>query len=340
MFHRYVTVPCVLFLTLFVAGSSSATVYSFTTLSPCGSDTQSCGTGLAVVGGIPTAAGYAGTEGSENLGPGSLSQLTPVTWNGGDRNKYPGRASRLTDQRLRVGNRRRRGRVGSERTTGPNAVSAFFLPAGGTTATVLPTLNPGDAWVAAFGVQNSSTVVGMDGSTWKGGGQGVVWTNTGGTWGVQALPTLPGGSFTATGNGQSPATAINSAGIITGWCNDSNGNQNAVTWTNNGSGWTVNNLVNRSLPQNNVGWAEALAANSYGLAVGVSQLAEQPNWNNCACLFSGGNAILLGNFGGENGPGGMNDDAATGINDSGVIVGYSDTESTGAPTPSFGRRPS
>ena len=171
----------------------------------------------------------------------------------------------------------------------------------------------------------------MDGSTWKGGGQGVVWTNTGGTWGVQALPTLPGGSFTATGNGQSPATAINSAGIITGWCNDSNGNQNAVTWTNNGSGWTVNNLVNRSLPQNNVGWAEALAANSYGLAVGVSQLAEQPNWNNCACLFSGGNAILLGNFGGENGPGGMNDDAATGINDSGVIVGYSDTESTGAP---------
>ena len=83
MFHRYVTVPCVLFLTLFVAGSSSATVYSFTTLSPCGSDTQSCGTGLAVVGGIPTAAGYAGTEGgSENLGPGSLSQLTPVTWNG------------------------------------------------------------------------------------------------------------------------------------------------------------------------------------------------------------------------------------------------------------------
>jgi probable HAF family extracellular repeat protein len=172
----------------------------------------------------------------------------------------------------------------------------------------------------------------MDGSTFRGsGGQGVVWTNTGGTWGVQALPTLPGGSFTATGNGQSPATAINSAGIITGWCNDSNGYQNAVTWTNNGSGWMVNNLVNRNLPQNAVGWAEALSVNSSGLAVGVSQLAEEPNWNDCAYLFSGGSAVLLGNFGGQNGPGGMNDDAATGINDSGVIVGYSDTESTGAP---------
>ena len=69
---------------------------------------------------------------------------------------------------------------------------------------------------------------------------------------------------------------------------------------------------------NNNGYsADALAVNKYGLAVGsyTNDVGLEP----LACLFSGGNAVLLGNFGG------MYDDAATGVNDKGVIVGYSVT---------------
>ena len=334
MFRRATIVVCVLSLVLSLVGAAAATTYTFTTLNPVGSETQCSATGLALVGGVPTAAGYGGAGGgSQNLGPGSLISVAPATWNAaGTGTSVLGEIPGSPINGYGWGIDGAGDVVGSEHTTGPNAVHAFFLQAGGTTATVLPTLNSGDAWVAAFGVQNSSTVVGMDGSTFRGsGGQGVVWTNTGGTWGVQALPTLPGGSFNGTGNGQSPATAINSAGIITGWCNDSNGNQNAVTWTNNGSAWTVNDLVNRNLPQNAAGWAESLAANSYGLAVGVSQLGTGPSFSDYACLFSGGSAVLLGNFGGASGPAGMATDAATAINDSGVIVGYSDIKSTGQP---------
>ena len=158
MSHRYVSVPCVLSLVLSIAGSSGATVYSFTTLSPTGSDTQSCATGLALVGGIPTAAGYVGTEGgSEDLGPGSLSQLTPVTWNAaGTGTSILGELPGSPINAYGWGIDGTGDVVGSERTTGPNAVNAFFLPAGATTATALPVLNSGDAWVAAFGVQNSS----------------------------------------------------------------------------------------------------------------------------------------------------------------------------------------
>ena len=98
-----------------------------------------------------------------------------------------------------------------------------------------------------------------------------------------------------------------------------------MTWTNNGSGWVATDLITRVITgsdvQNATGEATALAVNSSGVAVGQSNLANFPSiiWH--AVEFSGGNAVNLGDLG----YGGSASDEAQGINDSGVIVGTSET---------------
>ena len=118
------------------------------------------------------------------------------------------------------------------------------------------------------------------------------------------------------------AYAINSAGIVAGSAVDSSGVEDAVTWTNNGSAWVVNDLIDRSLGQNATGRAHALAVNSSGVAVGWILLANFPDINQYAAIFSGGSAIDLAlPYTGSAG----RVDAAYGINDNGVVVGTSVT---------------
>ena len=71
------------------------------------------------------------------------------------------------------------------------------------------------------------------------------------------------------GGTSSWANAITNSGTIGGWATNLSGAQDAVTWTNRGSGWVANDLVNRSLTQNTVGAAAAFAVNASGLAVGT-----------------------------------------------------------------------
>ena len=92
--------------------------------------------------------------------------------------------------------------------------------------------------------------------------------------GSRGAPQSPRGVAVNAGTGPSQANAINSAGIVAGWSNVLIGGQqyqDAATWTNGGSGWVVNDLINRSLSQNADGAASAMAVNSYGLAVGSAR---------------------------------------------------------------------
>jgi probable HAF family extracellular repeat protein len=190
----------------------------------------------------------------------------------------------------------------------------WFLPSGSGSATVLPKLSSSDTTVLAYGLNNSQQVVGVDGP------QAVSWTQTGGTWGISPLPNLSGGT-------SSQADAVTNKGVVAGWSDtllDGNQVEEAVTWTNSGSGWVVNDLVNRSVPANNVFASAALAANSSGVVVGTASLPGLPSSSVSAVMFSGGNVVPLGNLDAN---GVAPNDAALGINQSGVVVGYAITTS-------------
>jgi probable HAF family extracellular repeat protein len=105
--------------------------------------------------------------------------------------------------------------------------------------------------------------------------------------------------------------------------------QEPVTWTYSGSSWAATDLITRvptgSNPQNATGEATVLAVNSGGVAVGNDNLSNFPSTSWYACVFQGGNAVTLGSF-----PNTQSElDSATGINDSGVVVGYAEYGSSG-----------
>jgi probable HAF family extracellular repeat protein len=204
------------------------------------------------------------------------------------------------------------------------------LPAGANTATVLPTLNTGDM-AYAYGLNSSQQVVGLSGSNNE-AGQAVVWTQSGGTWAVAALPNLPGAASNP-GTGPSQASAVSSNGVVAGWSNVLVGGvqeQDAVTWTKNGSGWVANDLSLSSRTQysNPAATFTAAAVNLAGIAVGQAYLGETQATGSAplsAVEYSGGKTILLGNLGASVYPNVVADDSALGINRNGVVVGYAMT---------------
>ena len=100
----------------------------------------------------------------------------------------------------------------------------WFSPAGGGAATLLPMLNGGDTEAFPFAMNNSQQIVGTENDGGRGVvyntvGQAALWTQTAGTWGVAALPSLSGG-------GASGANAIvNDGRIIGGWANNAAGQE-------------------------------------------------------------------------------------------------------------------
>ncbi len=125
------------------------------------------------------------------------------------------------------------------------------------------------------------------------------------------LGTLPGGAT-------SYATAINDAGQITGWSDTVRPNTNfprpdhAFLY----SGGSMVDLGNISTAPDSFGnFSVGTAINSAGEVVGWSIDA---NFNTHAFLYSGGQMMDLGTLGGT-------ESRATGINDSGIVVGFSNT---------------
>ena len=113
------------------------------------------------------------------------------------------------------------------------------------------------------------------------------------------------------------------------------GYQDAVTWTNTGSGWVVNDLVNRNVYT--TGAFVATAVNSAGVSVGYGFYGgiDVHDSSTPVEFTSNGIPIVLGNLGatGANGVYPSTYDSALGINDSGVVVGTA-TTSAASWTPS------
>ena len=200
---------------------------------------------------------------------------------------------------------------------------AFYLASGSTTAAVLPTLNPGDGFVLAYGLNNSGQVVGVDGPSAASDttGQAVLWTQTSGTWGVTSLPSLDAGAYSwayAINN-----TLTNGYGTVAGFSDVADGHQDATVWSYNGSSWIpTDRIANHNdwdpitNPNGCAGKSAALAINSAGDAVGWGQLLPLAPTPHAVEFKHDGTLVDLGGtgFGGSL-------DQANGINDSGVVVG-------------------
>ena len=160
------------------------------------------------------------------------------------------------------------------------------------TVTDLGTLHAGSARV--HGVNNSGQAVGASGHPHGADTHAFFWQKQGG---IRDLGTLPGGDYSA-------AYAINDSGVVVGTSNTSI-TTHAFSWT------TAKGLSDLgTLPGANA--SSALAINNHGQIAGSS--------GGHAALWSGGAIQDLGTLGGAT-------SEAHGINESGDIVGESDTSS-------------
>ena len=135
-------------------------------------------------------------------------------------------------------------------------------------------------------------------------GQAVIWTQTGGTWGVAALPNLPGAA-SARGPAQarpapSAATASWPAGPM--FSSTAINVRTRCTWSNNsGRVGSANDLSLSSRTQypNPAAAFAATAVDRAGTAVGWGYLGGTPTGSPPlnAVEFSGGKTILLGGLG-------------------------------------------
>ena len=248
MFHRHLLVGCAVLLSVAAAGVASAAPYYFTALAPVGTYTTAIPYAFNSVNGQLEAVGKSGggyyvTRGGypvtwSNLGPGATVAGTNILANitgasAGDRITGIDGAGDLS---------------GYSRNAS-NSQFPWYLPSGGT-ATALPVLSGSDAQTCTYAMNNSGQIVGAEGAEANPGTPGVagtcqatLWAQSGGSWGVSVLPAVTSGMYAG-------AAAISNNGIVAGWSTNVVGGlnyQDAVTWTNTGSSWVANDLVNRNV---------------------------------------------------------------------------------------------
>ena len=194
---------------------------------------------------------------------------------------------------------------------------AFYLPAGGATATVLPVLDSSSPYGAAYGVSNNGIVAGYSTLTDAYNNyHACVWTTAGTVTDIGGLVSNSGSYvFGASANG----TYLTGYGYPFAGNDSGSGGYVPTVWTNTGSGWTCAN-VNPNPTSNNggcAGEAEAYAVNDNGDAVGTGYRFGGISLNQNAFLFqANGTVVYLGSLGA-----GIPNDTARAINDSDVIVG-------------------
>ena len=192
------------------------------------------------------------------------------------------------------------GDIAGSTVVGGNTVG-FYLPSGGTAA-ILPTLG-GSGGASAAGVNDLGMVVGYSPAT-DGNSHAYVWSASTGIVDLGASGSASAAyAISADGN-----TIVGTTG----------GNPQACKWTRSGSTWSMTPLV--QLSQYNQTWAYAV--NSSGNVVGGCfdyPAGGFPNIDQIALEYkTDGTIVRIGDLG-------SGDAYATGINDSGVIVGFDGT---------------
>jgi probable HAF family extracellular repeat protein len=189
--------------------------------------------------------------------------------------------------------------------------NAFYLPAGGATATLLPVLNSASPYGAAYGISNNGIVTGYSTSTDAyHNAHAFVWTSAGEITDVGGLAS----------DSASFAYGISPNGTyLAGYAYPTSGNNDSgwvpTVWTNSGSSWTCAN-VNPN-PSVCKGEATAYAVNNNGDAVGTGYTNAAPDMSQNAFLFQhDGTVVNLGHL-----TTGIPDDQSLAINDSDVAVG-------------------
>ena len=185
MFHRYRMILCVFSLVLSIAGVAAATGYTFTALPPIGSDTMSIGFAMNQVNGVPEVAGRSSTSHIWWKNKGNAATFNSA---GTETNIMPYIAGAQYGGANAIDTG---GNVAGEPcmgTTGP--YHAFYLASGSTSATLLPDLSATTSnnltYSLANGMNASGQIVGGSSAT-DGNDHAVVWTESGGTWGVTDL---------------------------------------------------------------------------------------------------------------------------------------------------------
>jgi probable HAF family extracellular repeat protein len=335
MFHRFTIVFCVLSVMWTSVGVASAAPYIFVGLPPTDSDTSSLGLAVDQVNGLPEVAGRTASS-----HPTWYNRGNAAIFNGAGAETSIGSdiAGATYSTTTAIDSK---GDVAGVSYSSGTLYSAFYLPAGGTSATILPNLIGGTgtyAYSNAYGINSAGQIVGYSNAT-DGNFHAAVWTNTGGTWGVTDL----GASGYA-----SCADAINANGMVAGEWTATSGTayEDAATWTYSGSAWVLHDLINRSLNAYATGSSYACAINDNGVAVGGGTLASFPSLYSYAWKFNGdGTATWLGSLTSPSGGTIVNEpfpmsqvaasDCALGINDSDVIVGQSSTAQNSGMTHAF-----
>ncbi len=327
MLRRATIVVCALSLAFSSALIASATTYSFVQMPALASDTQSLGLAVNTVGGVPEVAGRSSTSHPTWYNRGNAAIFNSA----GAETNISSYISGVTYASATAIDSN--GNVAGAFYGSSSLYNAFYLPAGGTSATILPNLSSGTGTYThsnGYGMNSAGQVVGYSYAA-DNNYHAAVWTKTGSSWSVADL----GSSGYA-----SCANAINAGGIVAGQITTTAGFQDAATWTYNGSSWTVQDLVNRSLSTQTTGSCYACAINDNGVAVGGGSVAGFPSLNTHAMEFNANGTItslgaLYGSGSGTivNVPFPLSQvgssDCALGINNSGVIVGESAINSTG-----------
>ena len=230
MFSRIAVVVCVVSLALGSSVFAASPIYYLTDLGPASGTGNSYGYAVAAVNGSLEVAGRTGGSSFPASGD-------PAIWSGGKATDLLSTVSGATAGTFL-------GMDGTGDGVGRASIGgtyhAFYLPAGGSSATILPVLDSSSPYGAAYGVSNNGIMAGYSTSTDAYNNyHAFVWTSAGGITDVGGLASnsasfvfgiSPNGSYLA-GYAYPTSGSDNGAG----------GNVAAI-WTNTGSGWTCANV--------------------------------------------------------------------------------------------------
>ena len=293
------------------AAFAASPIYYLTDLGTASGSGNSYGYAVATVNGKAEVAGHTGGSSFPASGD-------PAIWSGGTATDLLSSVSGATAGTFLgmdgTGDGAGRASIGGK-------YYGFYLPAGSSSATVLPVLNSSSPYGAAYGVSNNGIIAGFSTSNdTYGNYHACVWTSAGTVTDIGGLVSNSGSYvFGVSANG----TYLAGYGYPTAGNDSSAGGYVATVWTKTGSGWTCANVS--PSPSICEGTSELYAVNNNGDAVGTGYTYGNAVLYQNAFLFEHNGTVV--NLGALATGTTLPTDAARAINDSDVIVGDAETAS-------------